>query len=168
MNVFLFGKNCSNSLEFICPDGYARVINSQIGFLWVKLCHCVSAIGVRGAKNKNSLSDVFLWLRPCCSCWWGLQLSRWEKILVSKCGSAKTETGVVGAGVRGPCVSVWRVVWEGLAGFPIRPMIWNLLWVEEIPCLICQYGCFFPALQKIREWRLCECTVNFNDALQCF
>lgn len=41
---------------------------------------------------------------------------------------AKIETGVVGAGVRGPRVScLWMVVWEDLVGFPIRAMVWNLL-----------------------------------------
>lgn len=40
---------------------------------------------------------------------------------------AKIETGVVGAVVRGLCVSVRMVVWEGSADFPLRAMIWNLL-----------------------------------------
>lgn len=119
INWFLFYRNWSNSLKLFCPAGYARVIHSLIGFLLVKLCHCISVLDVRGAKNKNSLSGLFLWFHPCWSCWWGLQLSKWKKDL-SRCGSGKGWDRSDGS---------WcpRVVWEGLAGFPIRARIWNLL-----------------------------------------
>lgn len=39
---------------------------------------------------------------------------------------AKVETGVVGASVCGPRVSVCTLVREGSAGFPIRDVIWDL------------------------------------------
>lgn len=39
---------------------------------------------------------------------------------------AKVGTGVVGAGVCGPRVPVCTLLREGLAGFPIRDMIWDL------------------------------------------
>lgn len=65
-DLFLFEKNLSNSLELFCPADYARVMHSQIGFLWGKLCHCVSVLDVHGAKNKNLLSGLFLCFHLCC------------------------------------------------------------------------------------------------------
>lgn len=62
MNLFLFEKNWSNSLDLICPAGYAS--HSQIGFLWIKLCHCASVLDVLGAKSKNLLSGLFLCFYP--------------------------------------------------------------------------------------------------------
>lgn len=62
MNLFLFEKNWSNSLDLICPAGYAS--HSQIGFLWIKLCRCALVLDVFGAKSKNLLSGLFLCFYP--------------------------------------------------------------------------------------------------------
>lgn len=55
------------------------------------------------------------------------------------------------------CLAVCFVQ-EGPGGFPIRDMIWDLLWLElEIPSLVCQYGCSFffirscPQTQAVNE-----------------
>lgn len=99
-------------------------------------------LDVCGAKNQNFFSDLFLCFYSFWSCWWRLQLSKWEKDLLSKCGSGK-DWGRSGGSCCLRLMCAWRVMWESLTGFPSGPWFGIFCELKAFPIRFISMAAFF-------------------------